>query len=518
MVAALVHAYLLAMVAALWLADVLDRAVARQCGWMALAVEVAVLAGLVGVACWQAGYFTVAEGVSSGNYGSYRMNLLSPFDSRGSWSYLLKAIPTGKGDYEGFNFLGLGGLLLLAWSIHALIGGRISLAGAVFKRPAFLLALAALTVFAVSHKIGISGKEIEAPLPEAMVKAAGMFQSSGRMFWPIFYTLLIAMIYVVVRATDHRRAIWLLALALVAQVADTSAAWREIRQRLMVKPSTEWATPLQHPFWEEAGARYRKVRWVPPENKPPQWRALASYALRQGAGTDAVYLARVDKPALDGARRMAAKALRTGRYEPDSLYVLSPGSVGQALFELDADEDLLARIDGFVVLAPGWKRCPGCGQIDSELRLADALPPVAMGERIQFSRGGNGAPFLGDGWSEPEVWGVWSDGPLARVVLPLLAGVPHRLVLEANALITPSHPTQTMEILVNDAVAKTISLTEQAGNRIRVDLPEPARSRLAERGTLDIRLRFPDAAAPGDIGLGDDPRALALGLVAITVE
>ena len=37
-------------------------------------------------------------------------------------------------------------------------------------------------------------------------------------------------------------------------------------------------------------------------------------------------------------------------------------------------------------------------------------------------------------------------------------------------------------------------------------------------GVLKLEFRLPDAARPKDIGLGDDSRKLALGLVALTVR
>ena len=47
------------------------------------------------------------------------MNLLSPIDQAG-WSLILPDLPKASGDYEGFNYLGLGVLLLVPL---ALIGG-----------------------------------------------------------------------------------------------------------------------------------------------------------------------------------------------------------------------------------------------------------------------------------------------------------------------------------------------------------------------------------------------------------
>jgi len=517
LVAALVHPYLLAMVAALWLADLI-RVWGRQERPAGLAVtELAGLSALVGLVCWQAGYFMVGSGVAppSGGYGQFRMNLLSVLDPNG-WSYVLKDLPGSK--YEGFNYLGLGIIALALCTLPVLIAGRIGLAAAIRQRAILLGALTGLFLYALSHKIGIGPLEIGLTLPEPLLQAANVFRASDRMFWPVFYGLVLTIIFITVRGNRPRTAISLLAVALTLQVVDTRAGWQGIRSRLMAKPATAWDTPLEDPFWVQAAARYRKVCRIPPVNISPPWRTLTAYAGRYGLGTDAVYLARVDQGALERARKNAAVALNTGRYEADSLYVLDPARLGSAALHMDPETDLLARIDGFYVVAPGWKRCRDCGHLDGELRPADVLPAVGIGERIRFSASGGGVTYLAAGWFEPEAWGTWSQGGAAEVILRVSGTAVHGILIEARALVSPAHPKQDVEISVNGIPAASVRLTAYAANRIRVPLPDAAREALRKYGALRLEFRLPDTVRPKDIGLDNDPRALALGLLAITLR
>jgi len=517
-----VHAYLLAMVAVVWLADLLQVLARRERPAALAGVEFVTIAAVVGLVCWQTGYFTVGEGISTGNYGVYRMNLLSLLDASG-WSYLLKDLLAAKDEvYEGFNYLGLGGIALALLGMPALIGGRTGLPAALRKRAILLVACMVLALYALSNKVGIGAQQFELfSLPEPLLRVAGVFRVSGRMFWPVFYGLLLAAIFVVVRGHSPRVATWWLAIALVVQVVDTRPGWRGIRERTLVMPRTEWVSPLKDAFWTQAASRYQNVRWLPPDNRSPHWQALAAYAGRHGLATDAVYLARVGKRALQTAHQKAAAVLDSGQYEPGSLYVLDASVRGKAALTLDPAADLLASIDGFNVLAPGWKHCAECPRVASELRLTDILPPITTGERIQFSRGASGIAYLTRGWSGAEPWGTWSDGPSAELVLPLgSAAQPRRLVIEANALVSvvPPHPRQKVEIRVNGALAATLGLTRYAGNRIEVAIPASARADLAACGRLRLEFRFLDAVRPKAIGLGDDPRNLALGLLAIIVD
>jgi putative flippase GtrA len=516
-VAALVHVYLLAMVALLWLADMLGKIIEKNLSIQKAVVEFATILSVIGIISWQVGYLSVGSGVSAGGYGLYRMNLLSIIDSSG-WSYVLKDISEGQGDYEGFNFLGLGVIFLLVSALPALFAGKIGILRAASKFPVILLALAGLTVFAISHKVGFESYEFEYSLPDQALSSANILRASGRMFWPVFYMILFVAIFCVVRGYQKRVAASLLGLALVIQIVDTSAGWTGIRSKLMAEPSGTWSTPLADPFWDDAAAKYAKVRWIQPGNHTPQWLTLAAYAGTHGLATDAVYLARVGNAALGIAQGKATEALATGRYEPDSLYVLDDGALRQAAFSISADNDLLARIDGFNVLAPGWKKCTACPRVVNEVKASDLLPSLAVGERMLTNASGAGLAYLAEGWSHPEPWGIWSDGPKATIALPASSERGTSVLIEANPLLGPTHPKQDVEVLVNGVPAAKATLTADSKQEFEVQIPKSALEEPGADQLIKLEFRFPDAARPKDIGINEDTRMLAIGLLSLTVR
>jgi hypothetical protein len=370
---ALVNPYLLAMVALLWLADLVEKSIQRKLPIREGTIELAVILSVLFIVCWQAGYFSVGAGTSKSGFGYYRMNLLSIVDASG-WSYVLRDIPESPGDYEGFNFLGLGVIFLFACALPAALTGNTGLLETIRRFPVLLVALSGLLVFAISNKVAFADHALAYPLPDTMVAFAEVFRSSGRMFWPVFYTIIIVVIFLIVRGNNTRIAVYLLGFALIIQLVDTSAAWKGMREKWMTEPKTTWVTPLVDPFWEKAGTQYKKVRWIPPMNISPQWLPIAAYAGTHGLATDAVYLARVSTLALEQARRMASDALKSGRYEADSLYILDESSFRQAAVSVDSTTDLLARVDGFNILAPGWKKCTDCPHLAGEAKLTDLVP------------------------------------------------------------------------------------------------------------------------------------------------
>ncbi len=367
---ALVHAYLLAMVALIWLADVVGKSIQKTIPIKQGTIELAVILPVIGIVCWQAGYFSVGVGARSGGFGFYRMNLLSIVDASG-WSYVLRDIPEAAGDYEGFNFLGLGVIFLIVCAIPAALTGSTGLLEAIRRFPILLAVLAGLVVFAISNNVGFGSLEHWYYIPYKMFVLANVFRSSGRMFWPVFYAIIFVVIFLIVCGNNTRTSVYLLGFALAIQIVDTSAAWKGIREKLMMEPNATWVTPLVDPFWEKAGAKYKKVRWIPPRNYSPKWLPIAAYAGAHGLATDAVYLTRVGTLALEQAQRMASDALKSGRYEADSLYVLDESVFREAASSIDPTTDVLARVDGFNVLAPGWKKCVDCPSLVDEVKRTD---------------------------------------------------------------------------------------------------------------------------------------------------
>ena len=367
---ALVNAYLLAMVALMWLADLGGKLIQRKVPLRKGTMELAAIVSVTGIVCWQAGYFTVGAGIGSFGFGFYRMNLLSILDASG-WSHVWPDIPEGPGEYEGFNFLGLGVIFLVVCAIPAALTGSTELLETIRRFPVLLVVLAGLVVFALSNNVGLGSLSYEYYLPYKIYVLASVFRSSGRMFWPVFYAIVFVVIFLIVRGNNTRTAVYLLGFALVIQIVDTSAAWKDIREKLMMEPTATWVTPMVDPFWEEAGAKYKKVRWIPPRSESPKWLPIAAYAGTHGLATDAVYLARVGILALEQARRIASNALKSGKYEADSLYILDESVFRQAAVSLDPTTDVVARVDGFNVLAPGWKKCADCSRLADEVKAID---------------------------------------------------------------------------------------------------------------------------------------------------
>jgi len=148
-------------------------------------------------------------------------------------------------------------------------------------------------------------------------------------------------------------------------------------------------------------------------------------------------------------------------------------------------------------------------------RIADLYPRLSLGERMLANSSGAALVYMGRGWSSSEGWGTWSEGRSAEIVLPIY-DIPKLILFEANTLINSSHTEQRLKISINGIPAASIAFTEPSVV-FEVKIPESVKQK-SESEFLKIGFEFPDAARPKDIGLGNDSRELALGLVAITVR
>jgi len=353
---ALIHSYLMVMVAGIWAADwlrrTLDRPVATR------AAEAVLVPALMLAALWCAGFFALAGGHGAPGYGRMMLDLFAPFDGN-RWSSLLPDLPDLQHPEAGNNYLGLGvlGLLLaglLAWRRPAFLRGQWPLAAA----------LLAMLAFAVTQRVAVLGHVVELfTLPGWAERIASTLRASQRFAWPLLYLLPVLAAASLAARLGGRRAGLLMAALFALQVIDLRPGAAFLRD-LMAQAQARGIRPTDDAFWALAARRYERVRAVPAGNLGENWERLAVIAARHGMATDAIYLARADEAAVRALQDRVLHALARGRHEPGTLYMLRDAvSLDLARQGMDPTRDLLAQIDGMDVLAPGWFSPAGSARV-----------------------------------------------------------------------------------------------------------------------------------------------------------
>ncbi|MFP2930428.1 DUF6311 domain-containing protein [Pyxidicoccus sp. 3LG] len=184
------HPYLVAMLAPLAVALTVRLALGRVLGWgmAALAALGVVVLDVLVFALF--GYFG-GSGLGAEGFGEFSADLATLFNPMG-WSKLLPALNAAPRQGEGFGFLGLGALLLLALTGVSAVFRFRALRAIPWRRGVPLAVVVLLmAVYALSWRVTWTGRQVAdlGGLYEPFSRLTAAFRSSGRFVWPLCYLL-----------------------------------------------------------------------------------------------------------------------------------------------------------------------------------------------------------------------------------------------------------------------------------------------------------------------------------------
>jgi uncharacterized protein DUF6311 len=241
-------------------------------------------------------------------FGFYAMNLLSPFVDGGRLtSWMTSRLWFVQGHYEGYNYLGVGLMLLIGVAIAL----RLRHDRAFFGRHWSLLAACALaTVYAASNRVYVGHRLVlEWPIPASLEWLTGTFRASGRMFWPVGYALVCFAVVTSARWLPPRRLALVLALALGLQWLDLEPI-RGIVRTGLARPAERL---VDGALWDGAlGPGVRTIYLYPKfgcgrgPNQVKGVLAVQRYAAERRLSLSTAYIARYHPPCDAGPREIAA--------------------------------------------------------------------------------------------------------------------------------------------------------------------------------------------------------------------
>ena len=209
-----------------------------------------------------------------------------------------------------------------------------------------------------------------------------------------------------------------------------------------------------------------------------RWEHVARYAAKYHMATNAVYLARINTNQVTKANEQFESELRSRQLKPTTLYILDDSQVLAATLYKKPNEDLLARIDNFIVLAPDWKSCSKCINIANSGEINYLIPKVGINTPILFNSD-NANLFLllagGHGWSKPNRTGIPYKDAAAKIVLPIPQdSFPKFITINVNSLNKILPIESILEIQINYAPKEFIQLKNSAANKFTLKLPDLA--------------------------------------------
>jgi hypothetical protein len=435
------------------------------------------LAGYAASVALPVAAFVVLAGAPGGaeyGFSVFSMNLASPFwpQMSGLFGADLPIIDATGGQYEGYNYLGAGVILLLLVGAGALylspvrtVGWRI-LAG-------HGVVLAALTAIAVTHKVYLGHWPVIVLHSLPLETLMGPMRSSGRAFWPVGYMLALAPIALLEQRLPRAWLAGVLGLAVVLQWIDAAPVREHFRTYLaggdspseLVKlppRATLLATATHCGPLGEAGIHVDRLRLA---------------AVRAGLNLSDVRLSR--SPPGMTCQRMTSDVLELA---------LRPGEVRGFVGDV-AKATLRSELLGPGVACRESRDMMLCGAADimegGQARIGAAVPPLAPGQVVQ---GMALTPFLGWGWVGDERGVLWSTGPRAVLVfrMPEMPASTFRLRLRLEGVGRRAGEANRVQVAVG-------------ANTWPVGEPASVSAALADFAASSIDLEIPPDVGPGGI-------------------
>ncbi len=465
------------------------------------------------------GYFAIKfEHSSAAGFGDFQINLFSVIDPDG-WSIFFKNDLFPHPSFESYGYLGLGSIcILIAGGLTLFSSNQRALLTGSLKRHRFLLIFFFIfLLLALSNQMHIGNIKIYFSLPDALLKLLGIIRASGRIFWPIYYSLLLLAYFLISRFYSSRNIIVLLLFSASIQVIDTSNGWLKIRRQNISRQYIAPQFELTHPFWSQAGEKYKHITLIPFRHFHHAWDTFGTLANMHQMSTNLIYHSRIDHAKTKLAIQKGLDSFYSGNYDPDTLYILDEWRdnlwLGDPQF--DPNKDLFMRVNGFNVIAPNWKECTDCLQF-KQLETKLNLPPrLKLNETISFSKSGMGYQYMvGSGWGLPEKNGAWTIGGSTRLVLPAFPPDSSRLEFNVSAFINDKNPELQLTILMNDSFQLQTTIKNSHQNHLEIPLPEV----VEVNKFTSIEFKFDKFISPKTLGLGDDDRNLALFIHSMTIK
>lgn len=516
-----IHAYHLPPIGTAFGAAVLAELFQRgRAGLLPVAKAMGLMIAALAVSAWLLGY-SQGHGESGGAdaIGFYSMNVLGPVFPHGSqffgqtWNgswFRYAKDPNGGQLFEGYQYLGLGVLLLI------LLATIVALREQAVERPdlrpwlrrfgPLTAAMLVLTCWAIGPNVYL-GSLLVAKLPKpggAAIDLLAMFRSHGRFFWMVGY-LLIALAVTAASRLPKCAAYAALIAALVVQTIDTIPTRDGVRSAFSTPERYAYPGALR----STAAIHDRPWLFTPTyfcatsNNDMQALVQLARLAINTGGSPNSFPTARNT----EGACAAPDKGLRvTARPDDRRIVVaLSSQAYQGGVLESFAGRNDCYRFDRGIMCGYGLKNIPGLSPVEGRQLLASSLKEIVAVRANQ----GVPPPELVSGWAEPGEKGIWSLGKFSvvQVTAPADLRPTESLALEFSSIgfsDTPLRP-QPVTVKVNGQKVAFLEVAPGDWALYRASIP----AGLVKPGQkTTITFDVPEARAPG----GPDPRILGIGL------
>ncbi|GHU39228.1 hypothetical protein FACS1894190_02920 [Spirochaetia bacterium] len=297
------------------------------------------------------GYFSLKSTAASFGLGEYSTNLNSLFNPNTTPYPRMSKFFAGfnlatTGQYEGAAYIGLGliaALLIIIISKSILLYDKvkplvipkqnITVSTLLYftksdnsrRHIIYIAALFCLMAFALSPTVTFERyKLFTYPIPKFVGALWSTFRGTGRMVWPIMYSLMFLIIYQILKTYKSILGTMLLSLILIFQYADLRPFLNQKAEKLKTKIA--WQSQLKNPVWDILADKYKHIFFIEPmeDSSFESYARLYAYgylAVRHKVTVNDFYVSRKDSDAIENLRQNEKLNIRNSKSSEDTIYV-----------------------------------------------------------------------------------------------------------------------------------------------------------------------------------------------------
>ena len=345
LLSSLVHAFILAMVLIIasfsTMKNIFNESISRETmgRYLRFSLHLTTIVLFTFFCLYTFGYFDMNSERLDHGWGGYRLNLLSiinPEGLRTNWSMITGNIFTYEnsriGDYEGFNYLGLGMIINMLLAIFLIINKKIMFSSANSKLIIIFCLL--LIIFSLTNHIAFGPYELLSyNFPEFLKIFTAPFRASGRFFWPVYYIIFISTLVIAFKHLDSKKVLVYALAILLIQVVDLSGGMRMINR---ISTNNQYSPlpkeSLKIPGLDAVAKDYEKLIYVFPSYAPKNWIQLTYFAYRNNLKTNFMYFGRRNKTAEDRYISKIRLQFEKNNISKDSIYYFSDKKLWESFY------------------------------------------------------------------------------------------------------------------------------------------------------------------------------------------
>ena len=261
--------------------------------------------------------------------------------------------------FEGYNYLGLGMIILAIYGFISLIVKHKGKCIKNFRKYICskksiipLLAISLLfTAYAISNKIAFNDKIIiQYGLPVFCKKIFSTFQSSGRFFWSVYYLLIFTVLFIITNKNKNKTISTIIIIAaFVIQIIDISP----LINKWNIK-NVEYNPPIKEKVWDKIFQDFDKIAFYPAlsqnYNRIDDYVQFAYLAANNKKPINVGYVSRTNYKKVNDYFETFEKNIDNENIDPKTVYVTIPQYFDRFYSLINKNKMLYTYLDGYYVM------------------------------------------------------------------------------------------------------------------------------------------------------------------------